>query len=83
MPSTAVNRLKGKNKGHKGYALQAGNGLDESIHPGCAGLLHLIGDMAVHVQGKSSGSVAQVALRGFDVVAAFYRCHGVRVPKLV
>ena len=43
---------------------------DEGIHPGGAGLLHLVGDMAVDIQCKGGGRVAQVALDGLDVVAA-------------
>ena len=42
--------------------------LDILLHPGGTGLLHLIGNMAVHVQSKGSGSVAQIALHCFDVV---------------
>lgn len=38
------------------------------FHAGGAVLLHALRNMAVHIKGKSGGSVAQVALDGFHVV---------------
>ena len=35
--------------------LQAG---DKALHPLGTGLLHLVGDVAVHIQGKGGGGVA-------------------------
>ena len=42
---------------------------DVSIHPVCTGLLHLRRHMAVDIQGKGCGVVAQVALDGLDVIS--------------
>ena len=42
---------------------------DEGVHPGCTGLLHLVGDVAVNIQGKGGSGVAKIALDCFDVVA--------------
>ena len=63
-----------------GFPLPSGNAPDKVLHPFSTFPLHLIGDMTVDIQCKSGGSVAQVALHRFDVVPAFYRCHGIRVP---
>ena len=63
-----------------GFPLPSGNAPDKVLHPLCAFPLHLLSHMTIDVQGKSGGSVAQVSLHGLNVVPAFYRCHGVRVP---
>lgn len=42
---------------------------DVGIHPVRAGLLHLRRHMAVDIQGKGCGVVAQVALDGLDVIS--------------
>lgn len=64
----------------KSFPLLAGNSFDEGLHPGGAGLLHLVGHMAVDIQGESGGGVAQVALHRFNVVPGTDRSHGVGVP---
>ena len=54
-------------------ALLAGMGryaLNKALHPGRAGLLHLLRDMAVDIKGKSRRVVAQILLHRFDVVPA-------------
>ena len=61
------------------FPLPAGNALDELLHPGGAGLLHLVGDVAVDIQGKGGGGVAHVALDGLDVIAAPDGGHSVGV----
>ncbi len=61
------------------FPLLAANPLDEGLHPGGAGLLHLIRDMTVDIQRKGGGGVAQVALHRFDVVPGPNRGHGVGV----
>ena len=62
------------------FPLSSSNAPDKVLHPLCAFPLHLIGDMTVDIQCKGGGGMAQVALHRFDVVPAFYRCHGIRVP---
>ena len=52
------------------FPLPAGNALDELLHSGGAGLLHLVGDVAVDIQGKGGSGVAHVALDAPDVIAA-------------
>ena len=63
-----------------GFPLPSGNAPDKVLHPFSTFPLHLIGDMTVDIQCKGGGGMAQVALHRFDVVPAFYRCHGIRVP---
>ena len=41
--------------------------LDECLHPGSAFTLHFFGDMAVYIQGKSCGEVAQHAADCLDI----------------
>lgn len=65
------------------FPLPAGNALYELLHPGGAGLLHLVGDVAVDIQGKGGGGVAHVALDGLDVIAAPDGGHSVGVPQIV
>lgn len=60
-----------------------GYALDECLHPPGTVLLHLVCDVAVDIQREGGGGVAQVALDSLDVIAAFYRGHGIRVSKLV
>lgn len=43
-------------------------------------MLHLIRDVAVHVQSKRRSMMAEVALHGRDVVPRLERHHGERVP---
>ena len=50
------------------------------VHPVCAGLLHLLRYMAVHVQGKGGCRVAKVAGNGFDIIPRTDRCHCVAMP---
>ena len=59
------------------------NRLNKLLH--AAGTLpaHLGGNVAVNVQRKRRRCVAQVFLHRLNVIPAFYRCHGIRVPKLV
>ena len=38
------------------------------LHAGCAGLLHLHGDMTVNIQRERCSSMAQIALYGFDII---------------
>ena len=54
--------------------LQAG---DKALHPLGTGLLHLVGDVAVHIQGKGGGVVAKVFLHRLDVVTALDGDNGV------
>ena len=65
------------------FPLQIGNALYEGFHSVCAGLFHLLGDVAIHVQREGSGVVAQVALHGFDVIPGPESCHGVAVAEIV
>ena len=58
----------------------AGNALDVGIHAVGAGPLHLVGNMAVDVQGEGGGGVAQVALDGLDIIPGADGSHGVGVP---
>ena len=65
------------------FPLQAQNVFDIPLHPGGALLLHLICNMAVHVQGEGCRCMAQIPLNGFDIVAGTDRGHGVRVAQIV
>ena len=56
---------------------------DEGVHPGGTGLLHLIGDVAVDVQGKGCCDVAQVALDRLDVITTSDSSDGIGMSKLV
>ena len=60
--------------------LGAGNALDKCLHAVGAVPLHLIGDMAINVQGKGCGGVSQVALHGLDIAPGADSSHGVTVP---
>lgn len=60
--------------------LSARQGLDEPLHPVRRLLAHLLGHMAVYVQGESGGGVAQIALNGLNVVLALDGDHGVCMP---
>ncbi len=52
------------------FAGLSGHLADKLLHALGGLLAHLLGDMAVYVQGEAGGGVAQVALDGFDIVAA-------------
>lgn len=65
------------------FPLSSSNAPDKVLHPLCAFPLHLIGDMTVDIQCKGGGGMAQVALHRFDVVPAFYRCHGIRMAQVM
>ncbi len=62
------------------FPLLAANPFDEGLHPGGAGLFHLIRDMTVDIQRKGGGGVAQVALHRLDVVPGPDGGHGVGMP---
>ena len=51
--------------------------LDVLLHPVGTVTLHLVGHMAVHVQGERRRGVAEVALDRLNVVPAPYRGHGI------
>ena len=61
-------------------ASQGGHGFDIRLHPGCALLLHLHGDMAVYVQRKGRCGVSKVTLYGLDVIPGADSGHGVGMP---
>ena len=52
------------------FPLLAGNTLDKLIHPRSTFLLHLLRYVAIDVQRKSGGGVAQVALYRLDIIPA-------------
>ena len=60
--------------------LQPGNALDEALHAGCAGLLHLLRNVAVDIQSKSRRVVAQILLYCLDVVPALESGDRIAVP---
>lgn len=47
------------------------------LHTLRAGLPHLVGDVAVHIERKGSGVVAQVLLHRLDIVTALDSGHGI------
>lgn len=55
---------------------------DKALHPLGALATHLVGDMAIDVQGEDRRGVAQVFLHGLDVVPALDGGHGVAVPQI-
>lgn len=63
--------------------LQVSDALDVGFHAGGAGLFHLVGDVAVHVQGERCRCVAQVSLHRFDIVTGADSGHGVAVAQIV
>jgi hypothetical protein len=60
--------------------LQVCNTLYVCLHTGRAGLLHLVGYVAVHVQGKGCCGVSQIALHGLDIVPGSDGGNGEAVP---
>lgn len=64
------------------FPLQGEHTFDILLHPGGAGLLHLVRDVAVHVQRECGGGVAQVPLHGLDVVPGANRGHGIAVTEV-
>jgi hypothetical protein len=46
-------------------------------------LTHLLGHVAVNVQREAGGGVAEIALDGLDIVAAFNGDDGVAVAQIV
>ena len=63
--------------------MSPGHLLDALLHSLRALLAHPLGDMAVYVQGKGSGMVAQIFLYRFDIVPTLQRHDGVGVPQIV
>ena len=61
----------------------AGEAFDELLHAVGALLLHLVGNMAIDIQGKDGGGVSQVFLHGLDIIPALDSGHGVAVPQVV
>ena len=60
------------------FPLSAGNALDERLHPLRAVPFHLVRYMAIDIQRKGGGSVAEIT---FDVVAMSMRKHSwIRSP---
>jgi len=62
------------------YPLVADSALDVPLHPLSAVPLHLFGYMAVHIEDKSGGGMAQVALDSLDTVPILQRQHRKSVP---
>ncbi len=60
-----------------------GEAFDELLHAVSAVPLHLIGHMAVDIQGENGRSVPQVFLYGFNVVTPLDGGHGITVPEIV
>lgn len=50
------------------------------LHAGGAFLLHLIGDMAIYIQGKGGCSMTQMLLNGFDIITRTDGSNSVGVP---
>lgn len=50
--------------------------VDILLHPVGAVTLHLVRDMAVHIQGEAGCGMAQVPLHRLDVVSGLNRDHG-------
>ena len=65
------------------YEVLAVHSSDKLLHPCGAGLFHLLRYMAINVQGKGCGGVAQILLHRLDIVPGLDGCHGVRVPQIV
>ena len=57
----------------------AGNLFDMSLHAICAVPLHLVGDMAVHIQGKGRRIMPQVFLHSLNVIAGLNSQNSVRM----
>ena len=53
------------------------------FHPGRAGLLHLVGYMAVNVQGKRGCSMAKVSLDRFYIIPRTEGRNGITVTKIM
>ena len=60
--------------------LQVYNALNIVLHSGSAVLLHLIGNMAVNIQGECCGMVAQIALHSFYIIPGPQRGDGIGMP---
>lgn len=60
-----------------------GYGMDETLHSGGTVFLHLVGDVAVNVEGEGCGGVAEVLLHGLDVIARLDGGHGVGMAQVM
>ena len=65
------------------FPLSAGNALDERLHPLCAVSFHLVRYMAIDIQRKGGGSVAEITLDGFNIIPAFDCGNGVAMAKIM
>ena len=57
--------------------------LDKCLHPGRTFPLHFLGDVAVYIQRKSCGGMAQIFLNGLNIVAGLDAGYRVRVPQIM
>ena len=57
--------------------------LDKCLHPGRTFPLHFLGDVAVYIQRKSCGGMAQIFLNSFDIVAGLDAGHCIGVPQIM
>ena len=63
--------------------LSAGNVTNKPLHSLRTLLPHSLRDVAVNVKGKACGSMAEISLNGFYIVAAFDGYYGVAMPEIV
>ena len=54
--------------------------LNEAVHAYCTFFVHLVGDMAINIQSKSGGGMAQISLDRFDVITGAEGCNCESVP---
>ena len=59
------------------------NVVDIGLHSDCAGLLHLVGHVAINIQSKSCGSMAKVTLNSLDVIPGTQRSNSITVPEIM
>ena len=57
--------------------------LYKRLHAGGAVLLHLLREVAVTIQSKGGGGVAQVSLDGLNIITGADRIHSVGVAQIV
>ena len=63
--------------------LSGQNVLNEAVHSYCTFFVHLVGDMAINIQGECCGSMAQMFLHRFNIITGTDGRNGKRMAQIV
>ena len=63
--------------------LSGQNVLNEAVHSYCTFFVHLVGDMAINIQGECCGSMAQMFLYSLNIITSADRGYSKRVAQIV